>query len=647
MVDIVSRLPLPLGRAVGSASSSATAGTVAYDFSVGGQAFISGISDQRPYTRGLAPVRKDQFDAAREPGEQSLANWWLRGQATFIGGEGILYQDPDQVSVANLQNRHTIQYGHSVGVNPWVNGKMTLLRSTTQRIADASGNNHFVQGYDLAGVPKFWAAFGNLLKSDDGAATTAVTWGGANTIVSLTSDGTNYYAADSVGIYKGAGTGAGALAWSTGSASTVVGWVKGRLVAGVANKIYELVGGTPPTLPTPKFTHLNSAFVFTAFAEGTNAIYASGYAGAQSQIYKFTLDTSGAVPTLNSGGATAAQLPLGEIVYSMYCYLGTFIGIGTSRGFRVGEIDSNGDITYGPLIVTNTNGVKAIAAYDRFFFFGHTNSIDTMSGLCRVDLGQPIYDSGNAAGLRFAYATDLQTHLTGAITGVSNFGTTDRMVIGQVAQGSYLESATVLEPTGYMNTGRIRYSTMEPKIYKFLTVRTPQVYKGTLLASVIDPGLAQTAVFSITEGSGLFITDIAMSAPNTSVEYVQIRLDFTRGADTTTGPEVNAWQLKALPGAVRQRLFTVPLLCFDLEKDTNNQWDGYEGRTLDRLEAFEQLAQRGDSVTFQDITAGRSYICVIDDYQFDQRAAPANNAAGYGGYLTVQLRTIADTVSSS
>lgn len=647
-MDIVSRLPFALGRAVGSGASSALSGTADYDFAFAGQAFISGASDQRSYTRGLAPVRKDQFDNNREPGEQSLANWWLRNQNTFIGGEGILYQDPDQVSVANLQNRHTIQYGHSVGVNPWVNGKATLLRATTQRIADASGNNHFVAGWDNAGTASFYAAFGNLFRSDNGAATTNVTWGGANTIVSLTTDGSNYYAADSVGIYRGAGVAAGALLWNTGSANTTIGWVKGRLMAGITNKIYELQGGAPPVLPTPKFTHLNASWVWTAFTEGTNAIYASGFAGAQSQIYKFTLDTSGNVPTLTSGGATAAQLPLGEIVYSLYGYLGSFIGIGTNRGFRVGQIDSNGDITYGPLIVTTTNPVKTIAAYDRFFFFGVTNGIDGFSGLVRVDLGQPIYDSSVAGSLRFAYAMDLQTHLTGAVTGVTNFGTSDRMVIGQVGQGSYLENSAILEPTGYMTTGRIRYSTMEAKLYKFLTVRTPSIYRGTLLASVVDPGGAQTSVMTITEGSGLYITDIAMSAPNTAVEYVSLRFDYTRSTvDTTTGPEINAWQLKALPGAIRQRIFTVPLLCFDLEKDKNGQMDGYEGRTLDRLEAFEALAQRGDSLTFEDVNARRSYIVVIDDYQFEQKAAPGNNAAGYGGYLTVQVRTIADTVPTS
>ena len=643
-MSIVDRLPFGLGKSVASGAAT-QGGTVAYDVAIGGQLFISAYSDDRPMVHGLAPIRKEQFDNAREPGEQSLLNWWHRSQSTFIGGQGILYQDPDQVGVANLQNRHQIQYGTSVGLNPWVNGKLTMLRQTSQRIADASGNNHYVVGWKNAGVDSFWAAFGNQLKSDDGTTTTNVVWGGANTIRSLTSDGTNYFAADNVQVYKGTGTGAGA-AWSaTGTVNTVVKWVKGRIMLALDNKVYELSAAGAQTL---RFTHLNAAFTFTDFAEGTNAIYASGFAGNQGAIYKLVQDTTGAIPTLASGGIQACQLPVGEIVLSLYVYLGSFVGIGTNRGFRVGDIDSNGDIQYGPLLFTTgagLAGVQAIGAFDRFFFVGMQNAIDGSSGLYRVDLGQPIADQGTSASSRLAYATDLQTHVTGAITGVTNFGTSDRMVIGQVGQGSYLESASTLEPTGYFTTGRIRYSTLEPKIFKFLTVRLPNTLAGSVAASVIDPSLAQSSVYTVSEGAVSF-QDIGLSMPSTAVEWLQLRLDFTRSSiNTATGPEVNGWQIKALPGVVRQRLFTLPLLCFDREKDNNGQWDGYEGRTLDRLQAFEQIAQKGDTVILQDMMFARSWTVIIDDYEFKQSAQPANNGNGYGGYLTVQVRTVADVVT--
>jgi hypothetical protein len=643
MAGIVSRLPFPLSGRTATASSSYALSGVQYQFALAGMPFLSAISDDRPMTRSGAQLRKDQFDNQREPGEQSLANWWLRSQATFIGGAGLLYQDPDLVQVANLQNRHAIQYWHGVGVNPWTNGRLTLLRRTTQRIADSSSNPHLLMGWNN-GTDRYWSAVGNVLRSDDGTTTTAITWGGAGTIRALTSDGTNYFAADNTAVYKGAGTAAGASFVTTGTANVVMGWVKGRLMLGLDNKVYECDNTPAKNL---RFTHLNAGWVWTAFAEGTNAVYAAGYAGSQGAIYKFVLDTSGNVPTLSSGGIQTAQLPLGETVQSLTTYLGTFVGIGTSRGFRVGEIDSNGDITYGPLLISNTAGCKAVAAYDRFFFVAGTNAIDGKSGLWRVDLGQPVQDSGSNAGGRFAYATDLQSGVTGEVTSITNFGNSDRMAFTVMAQGAYLEHATDRESTGYLQTGRIRFNTLEPKIFKFLSVKTPTTLMGSVGGSIIEPGGAETSILTISQGGNSIIDNILLAAPMTAVEWVQLKLTLGRsGTDTAQGGEVNGWQLKAMPGATRQRQFEIPLLCFDKERTQSGQMVGYEGRTAARLDAFEQVFARGDAVAFQDLVRDVSTMVVIDDYRFEQKANPGTNQSNYGGVLWVQLRTISDVVTS-
>ncbi|MET9385297.1 hypothetical protein ABZY09_30555 [Streptomyces sp. NPDC002928] len=639
MAGIVSRLPFALSGRTASASAAFALDGVQYAYALGGMPWLSAISDDRVMTRAGAAIKKDQIDQQTIPGEQSLASWWLRSQQTFIGGAGVLYQDPSN------DNQYAIRYSDSVGVNPWVNGKLTLLRETSQRIADGTANRHFVVGWN-DGTDRFWSAVGNVLKSDTGAATTTITWGGANTIRALTSDGTSYYAADNVGIYKGAGNGAGALAWNTGSTNVCLGWTKGRLMAGIDNKVYEL-SGTGPALPAAKFTHLNASFVFTAFAEGTNAIYAAGYAGSESSIYKFVLDTSGNVPTLASGGVQTAQLPRGEIVYAMTAYLGSFVGIGTSRGFRVGQIDDNGDIQYGPLLVTNAAGCKAVAAYDRFFFAGATNDIEAKSGLYRVDLGQPLSSGDISPSTRFAYATDLQAKVTGEVCSATNFGNSDRLVLGVVGQGAYLESASTLEATGYLRTGRVRYNTIENKIYKFVTVRTPANLMGSAGVAVIEPGGSETSILTVSQGGTAVMENVVMAAPSTAVEWVQLKLTLGRsGTNTAQGGEINAWQLKAMPGAVRQRVFTIPLLCFDKEQTRSGQTVGTEGRTLARLQAFEQIFARGDAVMFQDLRAEESYLVVIDDYRFEQKAQPGSNSSNYGGVLWVELRTIADVITA-
>lgn len=639
MAGIVSRLPFALSARTATSSSSYALEGVQYSYALGGMPWLTAISDDRPMTRAGAPIKKDQFDNQQIPGEQSLASWWLRSQQTFIGGQGVLYQDP------STDNQYAIRYGDSVGVNPWTNGKLTLLRETSLRIADGSANRHFLVGWN-DGTDRVWSAVGNVLKSDTGAATTTITWGGANTIRSLTTDGTNYYAADNVGIYKGAGSGAGALIWNTGSTNLVCRWAKGRLMAGIDNKVYELTTGGP-ALPAAKFTHLNASWTWTDFAEGTNAIYASGYAGSESSIYKFVLDTSGNVPTLASGGVQTAQLPRGEIVNAITTYLGSFVGIGTSRGFRVGQIDDNGDIQYGPLLFTNASGCKAIAAYDRFFFVGATNAISGQSGLYRVDLGQPLQSGDVSPSVRFAYATDLQAKVTGEVCAATNFGNSDRMVLAVVGQGAYLESASTLESTGYLKTGRVRYNTLESKIYKFLTVKTPVSLMGSVGASVIEPGGSETSILTVSQGGTALLEDVVMAAPATAVEWVQLKLTLGRSAtDTTQGGEINGWQLKAMPGAIRQRVITIPLLCFDFEQTRSGQRVGNEGRTLARLAAFEQIFARGDAVTFQDLKNNESVLVVIDDYRYEQRAQPGSNKSNYGGILWVELRTIADVVTA-
>jgi hypothetical protein len=635
MADVVSRIPFALSGRTSTAASAFALDGVQYHFALGGMPWLSAISDERKMTRAGAPIKKDQVDQQTIPGEQSLASWWLRSQSSFIGGAGILYQDPSN------DNQYAIRFADSAGVNPWTNGKLTLLRETTQRIADGAPTPQLMVGWN-DGTDRYWYAAGTALKSDTGSATTTITWGGANTIRSLTSDGTNYFAADNVNVYKGAGNGAGAAFVATGTTNVVCKWVKGRLMLALDNKVYECDNTPAKNL---RFTHLNSSFVFTDFAEGTNAIYASGYAGSQGAIYKFVLDTSGNVPVLASGGILAAQLPRGEVVHAITTYLGTFIGIGTSRGFRVGQIDDNGDIQYGPLLWTNSAGCKAVAAYDRFFFAAATNAIGGQSGLYRVDLGQPLSGGDVSPSVRFAYASDLQAHVTGEVTAVTNFGNSDRMVLAVVGQGAYLESVASLESTGYLLTGRVRFNTLEPKIFKFLTVKTPTPLWGSVGASVLDPGGGDTTVLTTAQGGTQAIENVILPAPGTATEWLQLRITLGRSAtDTTKGGEISAWQLKAMPGAVRQRILTVPLACWDSEQTQSGQRVGYEGRTIQRLAAFEQIFAKGDVVAWQDLRNGTSDLVVIDDYRFEQAAQPGSNNSVYGGVLWVELRTIADVV---
>jgi len=112
---------------VGIVSSSAVWQNTAeaYDVAIGGLPFFFAISDSRPYLRQTAPFRKDQFDNGSEPGEQSLAGWWLRSQSSFHGGTGIKFYDPS--AGETVAHRFT----NSKGVDVWTKGEVTLLKDVT------------------------------------------------------------------------------------------------------------------------------------------------------------------------------------------------------------------------------------------------------------------------------------------------------------------------------------------------------------------------------------------------------------------------------------------------------------------------------------------------------------------------------------
>ena len=79
---------------VNAATAAYTANNFGYDFALGENAFLNAISTKTPYRRGLAEIRKQQYDTSTTPGEQSLEGYWLRSQQDFTGGAGITFMEP-------------------------------------------------------------------------------------------------------------------------------------------------------------------------------------------------------------------------------------------------------------------------------------------------------------------------------------------------------------------------------------------------------------------------------------------------------------------------------------------------------------------------------------------------------------------------
>ena len=249
----VERLPFPFSV---SASSTYRPDGYAFDYAIGGLPFLAATGKQvsayniASYVRETAPYRKEQFDASRDVGEQSLVYWWLKSQSSFHGGAGQAYLD----TALNSDPLQPAKFSDSLGVDVWTPGQVTLLRSCTNDIASAAASQRLMGAYDGT-TPVYFLATNATLTRSTGAATSSVTWGGSGNILSLANDGSSYYAADATGIYTGTlAGGAGALAWNTGSANVVIAWAKQRLMAGVGPSIYEPPVAHPQPC-RPRSTH--------------------------------------------------------------------------------------------------------------------------------------------------------------------------------------------------------------------------------------------------------------------------------------------------------------------------------------------------------------------------------------------------------
>jgi hypothetical protein len=350
---------------------------VNYDVAIGGLPFIYAINDARPYVRQTAPFRKEQFDNQTEPGEQSLTGWWIRSQSSFHGGTGITYFDPQTSD----------EFGHyrfadSKGVDVWTDGQATLLKAvtpghiTTESLQPNGRPWQFIRSIEYNGSKGVLMHDGYDVDKIDanGAEIHFIDYnaGTDRAVYAICDDGTFAYwitnTATKKTVYKKALTltssdpetkmfdEVGAVTNAT------MEYVKDRIVMCADNKVYEF-STSASAYPTAVYTHPTTTHVYTSITASGPAIYLAGYNGIQSTIQKFTLGSNGVMPTLNAA-VVAAELPVGEICYKIFYYLG-FMLIGTNKGIRAAQVnDQDGSLTYGPLFVKTDQPCYDFAARD-------------------------------------------------------------------------------------------------------------------------------------------------------------------------------------------------------------------------------------------------------------------------------------------
>ena len=611
---------------------------VRFDMAIAGVAFLSGTSAATPYVRQSASVSKQQFDSSKEAGEQTLDQFWLRSQTSWHRGAGIKYYDP------GTDDQTPYRFEESVGVDVWTKDTFTLLKRCNVVGAVATGQTAYASSGKLPdGTDVVFTVENGVIKRRTATSSTTIT--GVTPLTKVAVAGTKILVGTASTIAWGANTGGTMADLVTGAPGPPIPfWAKSRIIAAVGPSLYEvpMVAGTWPT--TSLFTHPDPGWTWTSVAEAPGSILMAGYGGGYGAIYRFNLETasSGTLPAL-SQAFQIAEFPPGEEVHSLRVYLGLYVGIGTSRGLRVGILAGQASafmgaqttITYGPLIVKTQTPVRSLTARDSFLYAAvEAGMPDGSSGCVRVNLAEQIAD------MQFAWAWDARTHTTGRVNSVTFLGMTEQVVFAVQGEGVYLQSATQYETSGYLTSGRHRYGTVEQKSFEQadLGLRVPG---GSAKFSVIDANGNELFIRSMTTASvsGLGLT--LRGRPPGTQEYLSFKVELACSTDGLTAPVVDSLQIKAIPAPKRQRMVQYPLLCFDQERSGTGVPFGREGFAWQRVEALEAAESARATVQVQDFVTGETFDALIESIEF-KRTGPrsGDNRPNFGGHLLVTVRRL-------
>lgn len=683
---LVQRITYKVSGRSASSSGLYTPSTNQYDYAIGGVPFLSATNDNRPDVEKPVPQKKQQFDNYKDPGEYSLDQWWLRSQSSFQGGEGIIYQDPDTQGQSK-----NIRYHHSIGIDPFSNPAQISLIRETEAATAVSGANYgsaWLAASVDGGLDRIYVGQGSNFETRSVTAndltivstatvpTSGVTQGldgGIVAFIDKTVPGSrpNIYgfmvdrsAAANCGIWKAA-DGSAAVPTQIYNNPPSLNYVtvakaRGLLAVGLGNSLYMLSPYTNVTNPWPAAP--NAAVpvdqIIVAVSDGPDAIYVAANSETEGYIYKTTFNNLGQV----NGLSIAAVLPQGEMVGDAQVYLNTFIVISTNLGVRVGTFGLTG-ISYGPIIsqIPAEPISNIYKGFGRITFYGTRAYVCTRGagqhdgdkGVMVVDLGNLNQDQNTGATTNawttwtyFPGNQDPLIDITTTGTGRVVFSTGFRGFASTVAL--YVEHATTKIAQGYLDTGRCRFNTQEPKLFKYCSIRTPAVLDGEITVAVLDDSGGITNYLTYGPSLSPGTEDIATPTPSGPRNYESLRFTLRRSlTDPSLGAIMNGWQIKALPGTLKQRIIQHNFLCFNQERDKGGQIISGDTLALDRLVAIRQMCQRGDTVTFQDLINNLSSQVIIDDYQFIMLAPPGPNKENYGGYLAVTMRTVADAVPNN
>jgi hypothetical protein len=292
-----------------------------------------------------------------------------------------------------------------------------------------------------------------------------------------------------------------------------------------------------------------------------------------------------------------------------------------STGLTVGGTITNKQMTSGVATLT-TASAHGLTAGNAVWVEGVDANFNSSAGAWTVT---------TATTTTFTY--------TSAVTAtVTSTAVTSATAIANTPGSTYIEDSTELVINGYLQTGYIRYNTLEPKNFKRLIARGDYTYGSMTLETVTADG---TEYDVVSYDASVPPVEVTTSNPQEAQEYLAYKFLLYRDAvDFTKGPVMEGYQAKSTIATPRQRVMRFPVYCYDVETDRYNVQVGYEGRAFDRIAQLESIEENGDVVTWQDLTTGESRQAVIEQTSFTRLTPPDRGFTGYGGVIDITIRTV-------
>jgi hypothetical protein len=572
------------------------------------------------FKRGYEQRVRDSQDGSTSPGEGAInpGGLWRRGQDSWHYGSGQQYAD-------TAESKDYMFY-KSKGINPWVKGQLSLLNATKVSLSSSATSQHMV-----VQDGRVYVSLNGDVKYTANPFASSPTWtdctgepGGS--VQAMATDGNDIYLAfPSDGVRKidtsaAPGTISGTKFVTGTNDYYMLAFAKGYMF-GAHDKNLRQISGAGAT--TDRITIDDPDWRWVGVATGQNAVYAAGYAGKKSLIYKITIKTDG---TLDQG-VVALELPTGEVVTAISGYLG-FILIGTNQGVRFCSTDSNSNLNAGQLIPT-VGPVYKFSSYDRFVWFTYSHYDSTSGGLGRLDLS--VFTSPNTP----AYATDLMYSSTNDVTNVVVFADAVSGVYKHVFMvsgvGIVAEDSANLVATGEIETGTWRWGIPDRKfVAKIDTRSTPLVGSITSYLKLDDGDYTEVGVWDT--GNDI---ENSFDGSNTRAIEADFKYVLTRSSTaTSTGPTFTRWMARAYAAPFRSQVFVVPVL---LHQSVTVRGKEYYYDIEEEQSFFDGLIGSPRIIALQ--MGSVTHSVILEDLQWDASDSQGNTWQ-FNGTLVVTLRSV-------